>query len=206
MLGGSWKSTVAIIWSSSFFCATERLSCSRLCMSCTRQNSIAATVNVQKYAAGSAIGDTAEPRLSLLRTGRVELCIGEHIMERLGPGDFFCESTVLFDIPCLFSATAAKDTTLYHIPAKALAEVPIIRWKLLEVYETRLDSAVSLDVLGEPMAWQEEYSTGVAAMAANEKCRLPKQTSRIQVKEKGQEWNSRNSLRKRRKCWKTPMN
>ena len=133
-------------------------------MSCTRQNAIAAAVNVQKYAAGSAIGNAAQPRLSLVRTGRVELGIGEHTVERLGPGDFFCESTVLFDIPCLFSATATKDTTLYHIPAKALAEVPIIRWKLLEVYETRLDKAVSLDVLGEPMAWQEEYSTGVAAM------------------------------------------
>ncbi|OIO01311.1 MAG: cyclic nucleotide-binding protein [Desulfovibrionaceae bacterium CG1_02_65_16] len=133
-------------------------------MSCARQNAIAAAVAVHRYPAGAVIGNAEEPRLSLIRSGRVELGIGERTTERLGPGDFFCESTVLFEIPCLFTAQVTKDAKVYHIPAKVLADVPIIRWKLLEVYETRLDKAVSLDILGDPLVWQEEYSTGVAAM------------------------------------------
>jgi hemerythrin len=135
-------------------------------MSCTRQNAIAAAVNIMKYPKDHVIDHAAVPRLSLLRSGRVDLVIGEKTVERLGPGDFFCESTVLFDIPCLFTAVVTKDAQIYHIPAKALADVPIIRWKLLEVYETRLDKAVSLDLTGNPLIWQEEYSTGVGKIDA----------------------------------------
>jgi len=133
-------------------------------MSCTRQNAIAAAVGVQQYAAGVSIGPSATPRLSLLVSGSVDLLIGERMVERLKSGDFFCESTVLFDIPCMFTAVAAKDSQIYHIPANVLAEIPIVRWKLLEVYETRLDKAVSLDISDDPLHWQEEFSCGIDVM------------------------------------------
>jgi len=133
-------------------------------MSCTRQNAIAAAVSVQQYAAGVSIGPSATPRLSLLVSGSVDLLIGERMVERLKSGDFFCESTVLFDIPCMFTAVAAKDSQIYHIPANVLAEIPIVRWKLLEVYETRLDKAVSLDISDDPLHWQEEFSCGIDVM------------------------------------------
>jgi hemerythrin len=77
-------------------------------MSCTRQNVIAAAVRPQRYAKNSVIDHADSPRLSLLRSGRVDLVIGEKMVQRLGPGDFFCESTVLFNIPCLFTAIVTK--------------------------------------------------------------------------------------------------
>ncbi len=130
-------------------------------MSCTRQNAIAASITSRFYPKDSIIERSGTPRLGLIKAGSVDLLIGDRTIERLKAGDFFCESTVLFDIPRLFTALALKDTELFEIPAEALADVPIIRWKLLEVYETRLDKAVSLDAVSAPLAWQEEYSTGI---------------------------------------------
>lgn len=130
-------------------------------MSCTRQNAIAASIRSSIYPKDSSIGHNGAPLLGLIKSGAIDLLIGDRIIERLKAGDFFCESTVLFNIPCLFRAQTLADTELYEIPATVLAEIPIIRWKLLEVYEARLDMAVSLDASADPLAWQEEYSTGI---------------------------------------------
>ncbi len=133
-------------------------------LSCTRQNAIAAAITPRIYLKDSIIGRSAAPRLGLVKSGAVDLLIGDRVIERLKAGDYFCESTVLFNIPCLFKAQAVKDTELYEIPATVLAEVPIVRWKLLEVYEARLEKAVSLDAVADPLAWQEEYGTGIESM------------------------------------------
>ena len=135
-------------------------------MSCTRQNAIAASVSIQKYAKDTIIDASPTPRLSLVKSGGIDLVIGERTVEHLGPGDFFCESTVLFDIPCLFKAVASKDSQIFHIPSKVLVDVPIIRWKLLETYETRLDKAISMDDVLDPLEWQEEYGTGIQGIDA----------------------------------------
>ncbi len=133
-------------------------------MSCTRQNAIAAAIRSSFHSKGGIIEASEAPRLRLIKSGTVELIIGDRVIERLKAGDFFCESTVLFGIPCLFKAQAISDTELYEIPAVVLADVPIIRWKLLEIYETRLDLAVSLDAVSDPLVWQEEYSIGIDAI------------------------------------------
>lgn len=130
-------------------------------LSSSRLNAIASSVRTTEHPAGSGIGHAGEPRLGLVRSGAVELGIGEQVLERLGAGDFFCESTVLFNIPCLFNAMAARDTVLYEIPAAELADVPIIRWKLLEAYEARLDRAIDPGPQDFPLAWHEEYGVGV---------------------------------------------
>lgn len=133
-------------------------------MSCTRQNAIADATTTRLYAKDTVIGRSGAPRLGLIKSGAVDLLIGDRCIERLKTGDFFCESTVLYDIPCMFTALALKDTELYEIPAATLADVPIIRWKLQEVHEARLDKAVSFEAATDPLTWQEEYGTGIAAI------------------------------------------
>jgi len=130
-------------------------------MSSTRQNAIATSVEMRNYTSGAILAASETPRLSVLKSGGVDLIIGKRTVERLGPGDYFCESTVLFNIPCLFTAVVSKDAEIYHIPSMVLSEIPIVRWKLLEVYETRLDKAISLDDILTPLDWQEEYGTGI---------------------------------------------
>jgi hemerythrin len=131
-------------------------------MSCSRQNQIAAAVRVQNHPAGTVLERPDHPQLSVLKSGGIELRIGERLIDRVQPGGFYCESTVLFDIPCLFRATVSKDAQLFNIPAEVLADIPIIRWKLLEVYESRLERSVATDPTRGQFAWHEEYGSGVA--------------------------------------------
>lgn len=130
-------------------------------VSCMRHNAIAAAVVARRYPAGQQVPRTHTPCLSLLVSGKAELVLGEKTVERLKPGDFFCESTVLFEVPCLYRCVLKTESTIYTIPAGVLSDIPIIRWKLLEVYESRLAKAVAKDseVLTEP--WREDYDTGV---------------------------------------------
>jgi len=100
--------------------------------------------------------------LYLVKSGRTDLLVGDRLIESLGPGDFFNESTVLFDTPCLFKARAAKDSTFYSIPGQILADIPIVRWKLLERYEQRLGKTVSKGSGEDFFKWEAEYAVNVA--------------------------------------------
>jgi hemerythrin len=133
-------------------------------MSSTSLNAITASIEMKNYASGTLLAASETPRLSVLKSGGVDLVIGERTVERLEPGDFFCESTVLFNIPCLFTAVVSKDAEIYQIPSVTLSEIPSVRWKLLEVYETRLDKAIALGDTINPLAWQAEYNTGIHCM------------------------------------------
>lgn len=131
-------------------------------LTCTRQNAIAGAINTSTGTNGEALKPCTEPMLCLVKSGKVELLVGDRLIESLGPGDVFNESTVLFDTPCLFKAKAAKDSTIYTIPDAVLSDIPIVRWKLLEMYEKRLGKTVSLGSASGFFQWQAEYAINVA--------------------------------------------
>ncbi len=131
-------------------------------LTCTRQNAIAGAIGNQTITDGKALTPCTEPKLCLIKSGKIDLLVGDRIIETLGPGDFFNESTVLFDIPCLFKAKAAKDSTIYTIPGTVLSDIPIVRWKLLETYEKRLGKTVSNDGKEGLFHWEDDYAVNVA--------------------------------------------
>jgi hemerythrin len=133
-------------------------------LTCTRQNAISEVISTHEEADGQTFKPCAAPRLCLVKSGKVDLLVGSRIIESLGPGDFFNESTVLFDTPCLFKAKASKDSTIYTIPAEVLSDIPIVRWKLLEMYEKRLGKTVSHDNDKAYFDWQDEYLINVASV------------------------------------------
>lgn len=133
-------------------------------MSSSRLNAIASAVTPSEHAREAVLSRNGSSHLTLVRSGAVDLIFAGKVVERLKAGDFFCESTVLFDIPCLFKAVLVRDSVLYHIPAADLADVPIIRWKLLEIYESRLEKALAIGMHESPLAWHEEYSLGVESL------------------------------------------
>lgn len=133
-------------------------------MSCTRQNAITAAVTLKEFPQGAFFDNPAAPGLALLKSGHVELRIGDRVVERLGPGDFLGESTVLFGMADLFTAHAISDVQLFTIPASVLGEIPVIRWKLQEAYEARLDKTVTLDDKGSPLIWLPQYGTGIESI------------------------------------------
>lgn len=130
-------------------------------LTCTRQNDIAVTIGSHKETSGEALKPCTQPTLCLVKSGKVALYVGQRLIESLGPGEFFNESTVLFDTPCLFKANAAKGTVIYTIPGHVISDIPIVRWKLLETYEKRLGKTVSHDSGGDYFQWHDEYAVNV---------------------------------------------
>ncbi len=129
-------------------------------LTCTRQNAIAQAITSETVSKGEVCKPCIEPRLCLIKSGRIELLLGGRRIESLGPGDYFNEGTVLFETPCLFKATAAANTTIFSIPDAALTDIPIVRWKLLEMFERRLGT-VRNDGQDGFFEWQNEFCVGV---------------------------------------------
>jgi hemerythrin len=133
-------------------------------LTCTRQNAISEVISTHEEACGQTLKPCTDARLCLVKSGKVDLLVGARVIESLGPGDFFNESTVLFDTPCLFKAQVSKDSTIYTIPGEVLSDIPIVRWKLLELYERRLSKTVSHDNDKSFFEWQPEYCVNVATV------------------------------------------
>ena len=134
------------------------------CLTCTRQNAIAVAISTCMENTGETLSSGREPSLYLIKSGKVDLFLGERVIDSLSPGDFFNESSLLFDTPSLFKARPDKNSVVYNIPGAVLADIPIVRWKLLETYEKRLNKAVCNEHDDSPFQWQEEYSVNVAVI------------------------------------------
>lgn len=133
-------------------------------LTCTLQNDIAGAITCENDDDAELLAPPSGSRLYLVKTGKVDLLLGEKVIESLGPGEFFNESTVLFDTPNLFKARTAKGTCMYAIPGEILADIPIVRWKLLEQYEMRLGMIVTESGDGSHFQWLEEYAVHIASI------------------------------------------
>jgi hemerythrin len=133
-------------------------------LTCTRQNAIAEAIQTNTEMVEGDLKPCPSPMLCLVKSGKVELSVGSRNIDTLGPGDFFNESTLLFDTPCLFKAKATKGTTIYTIPGPVLSEIPIVRWKLLEIYEKRLGKTVNQGSGEGFFDWQDDYAINVSVV------------------------------------------
>ncbi len=134
-------------------------------ISCAVQNAIAKTVTVQSLARGEVLEPSRKPQLTLIREGRATLMLGREEIARLKARDCLGEGSVLFDLPCLFQTRATDALTLYHIPGQVLADIPIVRWKLLEIFDRRLGRVVFPQNGGKhEFQWMDDYATEVETM------------------------------------------
>jgi hemerythrin len=104
------------------------------------QNRIAQEMKPLSLAKGRPIAVADKPALYMLKEGRVRIYFEETPIDLLMPGDFFGEESILLGSSSLFSAKAEKDSELLVIPAEALKNIPIIEWKILEIFERRLSA------------------------------------------------------------------
>lgn len=103
--------------------------------------------------------------LFIVRHGKVLLYLENDLLETLGSGDFWGEGGVLFNTPCLFEAKCTEDTLLYRIPGEKLLDIPSIRWKLLEVYQRRMQMIFNPGLITRPIfQWSDEYRTNIKKM------------------------------------------
>jgi hemerythrin len=125
------------------------------------QNVIAKSMHLRYYPENTDFVDTANI-IYLIKTGRVERCLGMDVCDQMGVGDFFGEETSVFKMPSLFRYCSVEPVEVYEIPADVVLNIPIVRWKVLEAFDSRRKCAVSPRLQTIPVfQWREDFSVGV---------------------------------------------
>jgi hemerythrin len=99
---------------------------------------IAVCLVPRQVRAGEDFDNSAEPSLVLIVNGSFEILIENSVVDTVGPGDFFGEECVFFAGGTMMRARALEDGECYTLKAELLRDIPIVEWKMLEVYERRL--------------------------------------------------------------------
>jgi hemerythrin len=129
------------------------------------QNRIARAMIESEYRTGEEIQTGNSSELFIISKGRINLYMQDQLVEILRSGDFFAEQSFLFNIPCLFRIQVEEDTQVFRVPGDLLLDIPIVRWKLLEAYNKRMELLFNPKLISSPIfQWREEYRTNVAKM------------------------------------------
>ena len=107
-------------------------------VSCPVKNRIIAQVQLREWLAGDELKSEGEAELFLVREGGIRIYHGQTQVDTAGAGSFFGGENILFGTSDKLRAVVDQPSTMCHIPASALADVPIIQWKLLEIFGRRI--------------------------------------------------------------------
>lgn len=122
------------------------------------------------YQAGETIGHNDLGVLNVIISGSVERSVGSEVLDTLKAKDFFGEELTVFNVPCLFRLKALDATEVYQIPGNLLADVPVVKWKLLESYLGRTARVIySGNNEFEVFVWRDDFSVLVVEMDTHHK-------------------------------------
>jgi len=93
----------------------------------------------REYNPGDEIA-LAEPELYLLKKGSIHILFEQILLDEVQPGEFFGEENIILKSSQLFTAKVMEKSKIYCIPGTSLTNIPIVEWKLLEMYEKRIKS------------------------------------------------------------------
>jgi hemerythrin len=120
-------------------------------------NVVAAAMKARTLKKGEPAPVSVRPVLMIVIEGEVDLSIGGHLIDKLGPGSFWGEERLVIGSGMLCEARAATDVSFCVIPGEVLAEIPIVQWGMQGAFERRL-----LALRSElPFAWSESFRVGV---------------------------------------------
>jgi hemerythrin len=120
---------------------------------------------LHQYPEGKVFPENDYSNLYLVYRGKLQIFIGDNASEILTAGHFFGEEGVLFETSSTLQVRAMGPTEIYQIPGKLLLDIPIIRWKLLEVFKKRKEYLLVPDFKDNPIFyWRDDYSTNVKEM------------------------------------------
>ncbi len=106
------------------------------------QNKLAQEMQFDHYAVGEQFPREVHSVIFLVKSGRIERHIEDEVLEDLGEGCFFGEECVLFRTPSLYQVRAVEATDLFQIPGAMLLDIPVVRWKLFETFQKRMEIVV----------------------------------------------------------------
>jgi hemerythrin len=95
---------------------------------------------------GAIVTAAREPRLVLILDGEFSLFSRKKLIYRLGKGEVLTPETILgIDQEFEYSAQATKNGTLAIIPGRFVKDIPLLRWRLMEICGKNRELALSLD-------------------------------------------------------------
>jgi len=114
------------------------------------QNRLAKAMRVRKYKAGKEFPKGLHDEVFTVKSGKLERFDDGKPVEMLGPGQFFGEECVLFDMAVDYRIRVVTDAEIFHIPGKMLLDIPVVRWKLFETYQKRMEVDAAFRVRPAP--------------------------------------------------------
>ncbi|MBF0131393.1 MAG: bacteriohemerythrin [Magnetococcales bacterium] len=120
-------------------------------------------------ASGSTVPCQDSGFLHVIRRGKMRRLIGTDSLDVLEVGHFFGEEGAIFGVPCLYHVMAEEETEILQIRGDLLADIPIVRWKLFEMYKTRAMQSIYSSDSSKVFYWRDEFGTGIASMDAHHK-------------------------------------
>jgi hemerythrin len=97
---------------------------------------LARALGSEPLAQGAEIS-SADATLWLVREGELEVRWAPGCEERVGPGGFIGEESVIGASSLGWRARATRATTLARVPASEIRHLPVVMWKLLESHDRR---------------------------------------------------------------------
>ncbi len=125
--------------------------------------------STRSYQVGETIGHKDLGVLNVIISGKIERYVGRELLDTLTDTDFFGEESAVFNVPCLFHLNVLDATEVYQMPGDLLAEVPIVKWKLLESYLGRTTRVIHAGDEQEVFVWRDDFSVHVAEMDTHHK-------------------------------------
>ena len=96
-------------------------------------------------ATGEELDVAGQDGVYMVRDGMVQRSVGGLAVEYCGIGEPFNESEVLFGQPSTGTLTATMRTELLLVPGSMVRDIPVVRWKLLELHQRRMRTFSSLN-------------------------------------------------------------
>lgn len=128
------------------------------------KHTVGKSLAVRRVAAGEEIVQTDVDVLVMVHEGVVDRILEGSVVDVVREGEFFGEAMVLFRSPPICRFRARQDTELFEIPGRVLRNVPVVRWKLFEVYQRRMRHLVASQREGGGFQWLPDYAIGVPMM------------------------------------------
>jgi len=130
-------------------------------ISSTIQNQLAESMSLEKYAIGHEFAELDNSSIYLVKSGTLQLTIGEYPVETLQAGSYFGEDSI-FGMPYLFNIEALETSEIYQVPGDILMEIPIVHWKLFETLRKRRRLLLTPEQQGLPIFfWRDEFRVNV---------------------------------------------
>ncbi len=112
------------------------------------QNSLAKAMKSHHYAQGQELPLAVYSDIFIVKSGKLEKYVEKNVVEILYPAHFFGEECVLFQKTVGYRIRAVEDTEVYRIPGQMLLKIPVVRWKLFEIYQKRTEIEVASERSG----------------------------------------------------------